>query len=75
MPLARILDHTGLVLLLGGLAGYLMLLAAGLVGRWYLPYPFSGFWLLTTAMPAAGVAIMFLRARENRIVFVDGDEE
>ena len=75
MPLARILDHAGLVLLLGGLAGYLILLAVGLVARWYLPYPYSGFWLLTTMMQAAGVSIMFLRARENRIVFVDGDEE
>jgi len=75
VPLARFLDHAGIVLLLGGIAGYGILLAAGLIGRWYLPYPVSGFWLLVTGMPAAGVAIMFLRARENRIVFEDGDEE
>lgn len=75
MPLARILDHAGMALLLGGLAGYVILLAIGLVGRWYLPYPVSGLWLLVTGLPAAGVAIMFLRARENRIVFEDGDEE
>lgn len=70
---ARLIDRAGPILLLAGLAGYLVLIALGLFANWHLPYPHSFWWLVATAMPALGVALMFLRADVHR-VNVEGEE-
>ena len=72
--LGRILDIALPVLLLGGLAAYLGLMAAGLFADWLLPYPASYLWLAATGCPALGVALMYWRARSDRLV-LQGDEE
>ncbi|WP_121212188.1 hypothetical protein [Maricaulis maris] len=72
--LGRLLDIAIPVLLLGGLAGYLGLLAAGLLAGWQLPYPVSYLWLAATGCPALGVALMYWRACSDRLV-LQGDEE
>jgi hypothetical protein len=48
----------------GGLI-YLVLLGLDFVGGWSLPYPYSLIWLLAGALPASGVAVLFLRAQAD----------
>jgi predicted cobalt transporter CbtA len=71
---ARLIDRAAPVFLLAGLAGYIVLIAVGLFADWHLPYPHSFWWLVTTAAPALGVSLMFLRADARR-VNVEGEEE
>lgn len=65
--------YGGMVLLVGGLAGYGALLAVGLATGWTLPYPQSFAMLVLCALPAAGVAWMFLQAGAAEIA-AEGDD-
>ncbi|WP_300541499.1 hypothetical protein [Maricaulis sp.] len=69
------MDHLGPALLLCGLAAYLVLVMLGLFAGWHMPYPVSLLWLPVTGAPALGMAIMFLRARDHRVRFADGEDE
>ncbi|WP_339748599.1 hypothetical protein [uncultured Maricaulis sp.] len=54
-------DHGGLALLAVGLAIYLVLLVLDLLVGWRLAYPYNIAWVGVVAIPAAGVAILYLQ--------------
>lgn len=74
MGFARLIEAAAPVLLVGGVVFYGVLLGLGVFANWVLPWPHSVWWLPASAMPAAGVAIMFLRARAHQ-VSVQGEEK
>lgn len=74
MGFARLIEAAAPVLLVAGIVFYGVLLGLAVFANWMLPWPQSTWWLLASAMPASGVAIMFLRARAHR-VSVQGEEE
>ncbi len=61
--------HGGLALLAGGMAIYLVLLVLDLSVGWRLAYPYAIAWVGVVALPAAGVALMYLQTCE------DGDDD
>ncbi|WP_143024005.1 hypothetical protein [Maricaulis salignorans] len=53
-------DHGGLALLAGGMAIYLVLLVLDLSVGWRFAYPYNLVWVGVVALPAAGIALMYL---------------
>lgn len=54
-------DYGGLALLAGGVTLYLVLLVLDLSVGWRLAYPYSIAWVGVVALPAAGVALLYLQ--------------
>ena len=59
-------QYGGLALLAGGMAIYLVLLVLDLSVGWRLAYPYAIAWVGVVALPAAGVALMYLQTCEDR---------
>ena len=58
-------DYAGLALLVGGMAIYLILLVLDLSVGWRLAYPYAIAWVGVVALPAAGVALMYLQTCDD----------
>lgn len=58
-------NRGGLLLLAGGMVIYLTLLVLDLSVGWRLPYPYSLAWVGVVALPAAGVAILYLQTGDD----------
>ena len=54
-------DYAGLALLVGGMAIYLILLVLDLSVGWRLAYPYNIGWVGVVAIPAAGIALLYLQ--------------
>ena len=52
-------QYGAIIMVTGGLAAYLVVLALDVLAGWSLPYPYSIAWLFLTGIPAAGVALLF----------------
>lgn len=55
----------GMVLLLGGTAVFAILLMLELSVGWRFAYPYNLAWIGVVALPAAGVAILYLQTLED----------
>ncbi len=62
-------DHGGLALLAGGMAIYIILLVLDLSVGWRLAYPYNIGWVGIVALPAAGIALLYLQTGN------DGDDD
>jgi hypothetical protein len=61
------LRHYGaLALLGGGMVLYVVVLGLDVSGVARLPFPYSFFWLVIVGLPAAGLAILFRQAIDDR---------
>ncbi|WP_417493774.1 hypothetical protein [Maricaulis sp.] len=58
-------DHGALALLAGGMAIYIVLLVLDLFVGWRLAYPYNLLWVVLVAIPAAGVALLYLQTCED----------
>lgn len=58
--------HGGVALLAGGMVIYLVLLVLDLSVGWRLAYPYNLAWIGVVALPAAGVALMYLQTCDDR---------
>lgn len=58
-------DHGGLALLAGGMAIYCVLLVLDLLVGWRLAYPYNLVWVGIVAIPAAGVAVLYLQTCDD----------
>ncbi|WP_417490820.1 hypothetical protein [Maricaulis sp.] len=58
-------DHGALALLAGGMAIYVALLVLDLLVGWRLAYPYNLLWIGLVAIPAAGVALLYLQTCED----------
>tara|TARA_R110002072_G_scaffold87435_1_gene197349 strand:- start:776 stop:1087 length:312 start_codon:yes stop_codon:yes gene_type:complete len=61
-------DHGGLALLVGGMVIYIILLVLDLSVGWRLAYPYNIGWVGVVALPAAGIALLYLQTGD------DGDD-
>jgi hypothetical protein len=73
--LNRLREHGAIALLLGGAAIYLVLLVLDLSIGWRLAYPYSIAWVGVVALPAAGVALLYLQTSEDGADDRDGEGE
>ena len=73
--LAWVKEFGGSVLLVGGAILFFVLLALDLFGGMNLSFPFSLLWGCAGAMPAAGIAVFFLHARDQAALWGQRDEE
>lgn len=62
-------DYAGLALLVGGMAIYIILLVLDLSVGWRLAYPYNIGWVGVVAIPAAGIALLYLQTGN------DGDDD
>mgnify|MGYP003635225842 CR=1 FL=1 len=62
-------DYGRLALLAGGMVIYLILLVLDLSVGWRFAYPYNLVWVGVVAMPAAGIALMYLHTCD------DGDDD
>ena len=67
-------NYGALTLLGGGMIIYIIVLGLDVSGIARLSYPYSLFWLLVVGIPAAGLALLFRQAIDDREAD-DGENE